>query len=96
MPSFLELSVASRLSDIKLTRMVYFRGLLGYFKILAGSNIAGIEQKISWATPATFTETNFKCFSDGSNCRVTHHENPSASIDRVKKRLRNLDSVTSQ
>jgi hypothetical protein len=42
---------------------------MGFFRIEMGSNLLGIEKKVAWATPGTFTEANFHpCFEDGSNC----------------------------
>lgn len=45
----------------------YF-GELGFFRLKRGSNQLGIEDNCSWATPGSFTEMNFPCFEDGSNC----------------------------
>jgi cathepsin X len=43
-------------------------GEMGFFRIAAGRNVLGIERKIAWATPGTFTESNFPCAESGSNC----------------------------
>jgi len=48
-----------------------FWGELGYIRIATGSNILGIEEMCSWATPATWTEHNYPCYEDGSNCLTT-------------------------
>ena len=45
-------------------------GELGYFRIEMGKNLLGIESKVSWATPKSFTTHNDRpCYEDGSNCR---------------------------
>jgi len=43
-------------------------GELGYFRLERGGNQLGLEGNCGWATPATWTERNFACFEDGSNC----------------------------
>lgn len=43
-------------------------GEMGYFRLTMGGNQLGIESECSWAVPGTFTEQNFPCFEDGSNC----------------------------
>merc|ERR1712151_1257007 len=43
-------------------------GELGYFRIKMGGNQLGIENSCSWATPGSFTELNFPCNEDGTNC----------------------------
>lgn len=43
-------------------------GEMGFFRIAMGQNILGIEEKIVWATPDTFTTFNFPCDEDGENC----------------------------
>jgi hypothetical protein len=43
-------------------------GGMGYFRILMGQNILGIESKILWAVPGYFTVMNYPCFEDGNNC----------------------------
>jgi len=48
-------------------------GELGYFRVVMGENQLGIEQQCSWATPKSFTEINYGCYEDGSNC-VAHRE----------------------
>jgi len=45
-------------------------GKLGYMFLERGSNQLGIESKCSWAVLKDFTELNFPCFEDGSNCRA--------------------------
>ncbi len=43
-------------------------GEMGFFRIAMGQNILGIEEKIVWATPNTYTTNNFPCDEDGKNC----------------------------
>ena len=33
-----------------------------------GNNALHLEEQCSWAVPGTFTEENFPCNEDGSNC----------------------------
>ena len=44
-------------------------GELSFFRIEMGTNLLGIETKIAWATPGSFTIHNVPCFPDGSNCK---------------------------
>jgi hypothetical protein len=43
---------------------------MGYFRILRGINVLGIESKIIWATPGSYSIANYPCFEDGSNCKT--------------------------
>jgi len=45
-------------------------GELSYFRLgPIGSNPLGLESSgCAWATPGSWTENNFKCYEDGSNC----------------------------
>mmetsp|Transcript_30559 Transcript_30559/g.88765 ORF Transcript_30559/g.88765 Transcript_30559/m.88765 type:complete len:223 (-) Transcript_30559:421-1089(-) len=43
-------------------------GEAGHFRLRRGSNDLGIESDCSWATVDTFTEVNYPCYEDGSNC----------------------------
>jgi len=43
-------------------------GEMGYFRIVRGQNQLGIEGSCAWATVGSYSETNFPCFEDGSNC----------------------------
>ena len=53
-------------------------GELSYFRLEKGKNELGLEQMCSWATPDTFTEHNFPCYEDGSNCaKATKYIDPS-------------------
>jgi len=70
-------------------------GELGYFRIMMGSNLLGIESGIAWATPGSWTEINFPCAEDGSNClsesatqmQSYFFEDPSNNIEQVRRRL---------
>jgi len=44
---------------------------MGMFRIRMGENVLGIEEKCTWATPGTFTTSNYPCNEDGSNCGPT-------------------------
>ena len=66
-----------------------FWGELGFFRVELGKNLLGIENNVAWATPGTFSISNFPCAEDGHNCRTVHHYvDPSNSIRSVKRRLR--------
>jgi len=43
-------------------------GERGFMRLVAGENQLGIEKSCAWATPDTWTELNFPCNEDGSNC----------------------------
>lgn len=68
---------------------------MGFFRILAGSNVLGIESNIAWATPGRFTTTNFPCHEDGANCAedeematTMHFVDPSkTTMEAVQRRL---------
>ncbi|KAL7442107.1 hypothetical protein ACHAXH_006643 [Discostella pseudostelligera] len=40
----------------------------GFFRVEMGKNILGVEEKISWATPGSWTEKNVPCSEDGTIC----------------------------
>jgi len=44
---------------------------MGYIRVVLGENILGVESEGAWATPKAWTELNFGCFEDGSNCKST-------------------------
>jgi cathepsin X len=53
-------------------------GEMGYFRIERGQNMLGIESDCVWATPLAWTETNYGCYEDGSNCiKSVHYVDPS-------------------
>lgn len=43
-------------------------GELGFYRIKLGENQLGMEADCAWAIPDSFTEHNFPCAEDGSNC----------------------------
>lgn len=43
-------------------------GEMGFFRVAKGKNMLLIEQQCSWATPGTWTEHNYPCYEDGTNC----------------------------
>jgi len=45
-----------------------YTGEMGHVRLVRGENQLGIEDGCNWATPGTFTEVNFACYEDGSNC----------------------------
>jgi cathepsin X len=45
---------------------------LGYIRVAIGDNILGVESDGAWATLGSWTETNFGCFEDGTNCVGTY------------------------
>ena len=64
-------------------------GKMGFFQILAGENVLGIESDIAWATPGQYTNRNFPCSEDGKNCApdAEKYVDPSTDIDAVQRRL---------
>jgi len=46
-----------------------FWGELGFFRIVRGEDMLNLEDDCAWATPGSWTEHNFPCFEDGSNCQ---------------------------
>lgn len=59
-------------------------GEMGFFRLVRGGNQLGLEASCAWATPGTWTETNFGCYEDGSNC-VTTKEYRDPSLDHELK-----------
>lgn len=56
-------------------------GELGYFRIKMGGNQLGIEGECAWATPGKYTEINFPCNEDGTNCvKHTTYKDPSETL----------------
>jgi len=43
-------------------------GEMGYIRVEKGKNALNLEEQCAHATLASFTETNFPCYEDGSNC----------------------------
>jgi hypothetical protein len=69
---------------------------MGYFRILAGFNVLGIETSIAWATPGYFTTHNWPCSEDGKDCGpigaapssgTQQYMDPSANLDVIQRRL---------
>jgi cathepsin X len=62
---------------------------MGFFRILMGKNVLGIEENVAWATPGSFTTINFPCDEDGKNCGPTteRYVDPSVNTQRVQRRL---------
>eukprot|EP01001_Neometanema_parovale_P007126 NODE_3444_length_1220_cov_192.587967_g3268_i0.p1 GENE.NODE_3444_length_1220_cov_192.587967_g3268_i0~~NODE_3444_length_1220_cov_192.587967_g3268_i0.p1 ORF type:complete len:350 (+),score=91.47 NODE_3444_length_1220_cov_192.587967_g3268_i0:53-1051(+) len=56
-----------------------FWGEMGYFRVKMGDNQLGIEGQVSWATPGAWTEHNFGCYENGSNC-ITRMEYVDPSV----------------
>ena len=63
-------------------------GEMGYMRLEMGKNILGIEGEVAWATPGTFTVSNFPCYENGKNCvGHEHYTDPSTNMALVKRRL---------
>lgn len=64
-------------------------GEMGFFRIKIGKNLLGIEDNIAWATPASWTTSNFPCSEDGKNCGggVETYVDPSFDIEAVHRRI---------
>ena len=48
-----------------------FWGEMGYVRVAKGNNALHLEEQCAWAVPAAFTESNFPCYEDGTNCVVS-------------------------
>uniref|UniRef100_A0A7S0QTS4 Peptidase C1A papain C-terminal domain-containing protein n=1 Tax=Pyramimonas obovata TaxID=1411642 RepID=A0A7S0QTS4_9CHLO len=55
-------------------------GEMGFFRVERGKDLLGLERSCAWATPETFTQMNYPCYEDGTNC-VTNgrYEDPHKS-----------------
>lgn len=66
-------------------------GELGFFRVELGKNLLGIEGRVAWATPGSFTTMNFPCNENGSNCapeeQTIHFSDPSKDIPLALRRL---------
>lgn len=40
----------------------------GFFRVVTGKNMLGIENGVAWATPGSFTVQNIPCTEDGKTC----------------------------
>ena len=43
-------------------------GEMGFFRVAKGNNDLNLESSCYWATPSTYSTTNFPCGEDGSSC----------------------------
>jgi len=43
-------------------------GEMGYVRVEKGNNALSLESGCAWAVPGDFTEVNYPCYEDGSNC----------------------------
>jgi len=43
-------------------------GERGFMRLVAGNNQLGTERSCAWAVPEKWTEVNYPCFEDGTNC----------------------------
>ena len=71
--------------------MVDMNNVVTQVRVIMGHNALGIESEVSWATPGTFTVTNFPCNEDGSNCRMEKghmkYVDPSKNVQSLNDRL---------
>ena len=71
-------------------------GELGFFRVELGKNLLGIEGRVAWATPGSFTIQNYPCNKDGSNCAASEQQStqwyvdPSIDAAEVARRLRQV------
>lgn len=45
-------------------------GEMGYIRVAKGNNALHLEEQCAWAVPKHWTEINYPCNEDGSNCAV--------------------------
>jgi len=45
-------------------------GEMGYIRVAKGNNALHLEEQCAWAVPDKWTEVNFPCNEDGSNCKA--------------------------
>uniref|UniRef100_A0A7S1Z433 Peptidase C1A papain C-terminal domain-containing protein n=1 Tax=Trieres chinensis TaxID=1514140 RepID=A0A7S1Z433_TRICV len=66
-------------------------GEMGFFRVEMGQNLLGIEANIAWATPGYYSEFNFPCAEDGSNCSgdlaEKYYTDPSVDVAETKTKL---------
>ena len=64
-------------------------GELGYFRLALGDNDLGIESMCSWATVDTYSDNNFACYEDGSNCGSATQKviDPADNMEALQARL---------
>ncbi|CAJ1900549.1 unnamed protein product [Cylindrotheca closterium] len=64
---------------------------LGFFKILMGMNVLGIESRITWAVPGEYTVVNpHPCFEGGENCKPINqrYQDPSVKVASILSQRR--------
>jgi len=73
-------------------------GEMGYVRVKMGHNILGIESEIAWATPGSWTTSNFPCSEDGKNCSPDEpkyvaqtYVDPSRDVAAVQQRLQQAE-----
>jgi hypothetical protein len=64
---------------------------MGFFRVELGKNLLMIESNVAWATPGTFSTTNYPCFETNANC-LAHHDyiDPSNDMAAVQRRLQGI------
>lgn len=73
----------------------HYWGEMSFVRVEMGSNILGLESAVAWATPGSWTESNFPCSENGSNCHADgkieggamFYKDPSSDVLAVKRRL---------
>ena len=50
-------------------------GEMGFFRVVMGKNMLGIEDHVAWVTPGSFTVENVPCSEDGAMCAGVAQEN---------------------
>ena len=74
----------------------HYWGEMGFMRVEMGSNILGLEGEVAWATPGSWTEVNFPCSENGSNCNGSEkvergamfYNDPSNDVQAVQRRLK--------
>ena len=72
-------------------------GEMGFFRILMGKNVLGIESRVTWSTPGPYTVVNYPCFEDGGNCKEEEvYVDPSSNLGQIKRRLSKYKNPTTK
>lgn len=76
----------------------HYWGEMGFIRVEMGHNILGLEGEVAWATPGSWTEVNFPCNENGSNCNGSQNDqlkggamfynDPSNDLEAVQRRLK--------
>lgn len=76
----------------------HYWGEMGFIRVEMGNNILGLEGEVAWATPGSWTEVNFPCNENGSNCNGSQNDqleggamfynDPSNDLEAVQRRLK--------